>query len=42
MREAAGVSLAPGVELPGELRQWKPKVVMEVAERLVRQEVGRD
>ena len=42
LREATGVSLALGVRLPGELRQWKPKVVMEVAERLVRQVVGRD
>ena len=42
LREAASVSLVPGVRLPGELRQGKWKVVMEVIERLVRQEAGGD
>ena len=41
LREVAGVSLAPGVRLPGELRQWKPKVVMEVAGSLMRWGCGR-
>ena len=42
LRDAAGVSLVPGVRFPWELRQGKSKVVMEVTERLVRQEVGGD